>query len=144
MRWWYYCVICNTSLMAWALWKPSWKTSTGTLSFSCFLPDPLCQVLTSSRVGLLLWHGVPLQHHTEEKRGSVSIFWCVCVSWCIFAVRLLRTMEQFWPSSRFKLFINWEEGDIYKAWNLKAILQKLKSCASFHKYVFSFFSLYLF
>lgn len=160
-RWWCYCVILNTSVVAWVLSNPSWKHSVWAFSSSCF-PLPLqhqCAeaphsipcvgtkprwyaCMANSRVGLLLWHTSYFIPQDKRKREG---FWsCVPSADIIFVMQLLQTVKQSWPSKKIRLFTKWEERDNYKAWNLKALLQKLKVCVSFHYVVFSsIFFLYL-
>lgn len=85
-RWWCYCVILNTSVVAWVLSNPSWKHSVWAFSSSCF-PLPLqhqCAeaphsipcvgtkprwyaCMANSRVGLLLWH---TSYFIPQDRGK--------------------------------------------------------------------------
>lgn len=97
--------------------------------------------MTNSRVGLLLWH---TSSPTAQDREGERFWSCVASSDVIFVMQLLWAMKKSWPSNKIRLFMMWEERDNYKAWNQKDLLQKLKTCVSFHYSVFPFnFFLYL-
>lgn len=82
--------------------------------------------------------------YSTRQRKREGFWSCVPSADIIFVMQLLQTVKQSWPSKKIRLFTKWEERDNYKAWNLKALLQKLKVCVSFHYVVFSsIFFLYL-
>lgn len=80
--------------------------------------------------------------YSTRQRKREGFWSCVPSADIIFVMQLLQTMKQSWPSKKIRVFMKWEERDNYKAWNLKALLQKLKVCVSFHYGVFSFFFFY--
>lgn len=62
---------------------------------------------------------------------------CVSSSDVIFVMQLLWPMKQSSPSGKIRLFVKWEEGDSCKAWNQKALVQKLETFVSFHYSIFT-------